>query len=57
MKYYLCLFLFQTMFVFATLVYFGCYKFMASMATPTHSESGVLIDGGMDLNSESGTSE
>ena len=30
---------------------------MESMAKPTYSESGALIDGGMDLNSESGTAE
>ena len=27
------------------------------MAKPTYSESGALIDGGMDLNTESGTAE
>ena len=27
------------------------------MAVAVHSDSGALIDGGMDLNSESGTSE
>ena len=41
----------------ATALYFGCYKFMESMAKPTYSESGALIDGGMDLNAESGTAE
>ncbi|XP_031552491.1 transmembrane protein 208-like isoform X2 [Actinia tenebrosa] len=46
-----------TMFVFATLVYIGCYKFMTSMAKPAYSDTGALIDGGMDLNSESGTAE
>ena len=40
-----------------TALYFGCYKFMVSMAKPTYSESGALIDGGMDLNTESGTAE
>lgn len=30
---------------------------MELMAKPTYSESGSLIDGGMDLNSESGTAE
>ena len=30
---------------------------MESMAKPTYSESGALIDGGMDLNIESGTAE
>lgn len=40
-----------------TALYFGCYKFMESMAKPTYSESGALIDGGMDLNTESGTAE
>lgn len=41
----------------ATALYSGCYKFMASMAKPTYSSSGNLIDGGMDLNQESGTAE
>lgn len=41
----------------ATVLYFGCYKFMESMAKPAYSESGALIDGGMDLNTESGTAE
>lgn len=41
----------------ATALYFGCYKFMESMAKPTYSESGALIDGGMDLNTGSGTAE
>lgn len=40
-----------------TALYFGCYKFMESMAKPTYSDSGALIDGGMDLNTESGTAE
>ncbi|RMX56636.1 hypothetical protein pdam_00002411 [Pocillopora damicornis] len=43
--------------VLATALYSGCYKFMASMAKPTYSSSGNLIDGGMDLNQESGTAE
>ncbi|XP_068721648.1 transmembrane protein 208-like [Montipora capricornis] len=43
--------------VMVTALYFGCYKFMESMAKPTYSESGALIDGGMDLNTGSGTAE
>ena len=47
----------KVLLVLATALYSGCYKFMASMAKPTYSSSGNLIDGGMDLNQESGTAE
>lgn len=48
---------FQVLLCMVTALYFGCYKFMESMAKPTYSDSGALIDGGMDLNTESGTAE
>lgn len=47
----------QVLLLIVTALYSGLYKFMESMAKPTYSESGALIDGGMDLNSESGTAE
>ena len=47
----------KVLLTFATAVYFGCYKMMVAMAKVTHSDSGALIDGGMDLNAESGTAE
>ncbi|UYV62788.1 TMEM208 [Cordylochernes scorpioides] len=39
---------------FSSLVYFGCLQLMKSMAKPIFSESGALIDGGIDLNMEGG---
>ena len=39
------------------LAYFGTYKFMSSMAKATYDASGVLMDGGIDLNMESGMAE
>ncbi len=39
-------------------MYFGSYKFMSSMATPTYDPvNGGLIDGGIDLNLEHGMAE
>nr|KAG5704538.1 hypothetical protein BaRGS_003849 [Batillaria attramentaria] len=37
-------------------VYFGSYRFMASMGRATYSE-GTLVDSGIDLNMESGMAE
>ncbi|XP_066290634.1 transmembrane protein 208-like isoform X1 [Branchiostoma lanceolatum] len=42
---------------FATLVYLASLQSMRSMARPTYSESGALMDGGIDLNMESGMAE
>ena len=50
-------FFFQVLLCMVTALYFGCYKFMESMAKPAYSDTGALIDGGMDLNTESGTAE
>ncbi|XP_064599311.1 transmembrane protein 208-like [Liolophura sinensis] len=36
---------------------FGCYQFMANMAKPTYGSSGNLLDGGIDLNMDSGMAE
>nr|SVE77354.1 EOG090X0IGL [Daphnia lumholtzi]SVE77977.1 EOG090X0IGL [Daphnia lumholtzi]SVE78606.1 EOG090X0IGL [Daphnia lumholtzi] len=36
---------------------FCCYRFMAYMAKAKYSETGQLLDGGIDLNMESGISE
>ncbi|GFS30967.1 transmembrane protein 208 [Trichonephila inaurata madagascariensis] len=48
---YMCL-------VFASiLVYAGCLQFMWSMAKATYSETGQLLDGGIDLNMEAGFAE
>ncbi|GFT62917.1 transmembrane protein 208 [Nephila pilipes] len=44
--------------VFASfLVYGGCLQFMWSMAKATYSETGQLLDGGIDLNMEAGFAE
>ncbi|XP_054748718.1 transmembrane protein 208-like [Lytechinus pictus] len=42
---------------FATAVYFGCYYFMRMMAQAKYSETGALLDGGLDLNMQSGMGE
>ncbi|XP_077983417.1 transmembrane protein 208-like [Glandiceps talaboti] len=41
----------------AVLIYFSCLSFMTKMARATFNTNGSLVDGGMDLNSESGTAE
>ncbi len=47
----------QLLFIFASSIYVGCYQFMASMAKPVYSQTGALVDGGLDLNMESGMAE
>ncbi|KAK5874263.1 hypothetical protein PBY51_019228 [Eleginops maclovinus] len=42
---------------FALAVYLGSYRSMYSMARPTFSEDGGLLDGGIDLNMEQGMAE
>ncbi|CAD5113253.1 DgyrCDS2432 [Dimorphilus gyrociliatus] len=37
--------------------YYGSYKFMSSMATPTYAPDGSLFDAGSDLNISGGVSE
>ncbi|XP_072013872.1 transmembrane protein 208-like [Amphiura filiformis] len=43
--------------IFASSIYVGCYQFMASMAKATYSQTGQVVDGGLDLNMESGMAE
>ncbi|XP_046843301.1 transmembrane protein 208-like [Xenia sp. Carnegie-2017] len=43
--------------VFSSSVYIACYKTMRSMAKPTYSSTGALLDGGIDLNMTSGMAE
>nr|ABI52781.1 DUF788 membrane protein [Argas monolakensis] len=43
--------------VFALLVYGGCIQAMRYMAKSSYSESGQLLDGGIDLNMEAGIAE
>lgn len=45
------------MLLISTSVYVGSVQFMTYMAKPTYSEGGQLMDGGLDLNMESGISE
>ncbi|XP_029177741.1 transmembrane protein 208 [Nylanderia fulva] len=42
---------------FSTIVYVGSYQFMSYMARATYSESGKLLDSGVDLNMEGGIAE
>lgn len=46
-----------TLIIFAVLVLIGCHQFMTYMARPAYSETGQLMDGGVDLNMESGIAE
>lgn len=46
-----------TLLIFTVLVLAGCHQFMTYMARPTYSETGQLVDGGIDLNMESGIAE
>lgn len=39
------------------IVQFGAYKFMAYMSKATFSESGQLLDSGVDLNMSGGIAE
>lgn len=39
------------------MLYMGCLQFMYSMAKATYSETGQLLDGGIDLNMEAGFAE
>ena len=41
----------------AGLVYFGSFQFMKKMATPVYGDETTLLDGGIDLNLESGMAE
>lgn len=49
--------LLQSLTVFSTIVYIGSYQFMSYMARATYSESGQLLDPGVDLNMEGGIAE
>ncbi|KAL0101032.1 hypothetical protein PUN28_018709 [Cardiocondyla obscurior] len=42
---------------FSAIVYIGSYQFMSYMARSTYSESGQLLDPGVDLNMEGGIAE
>ncbi|XP_046996740.1 transmembrane protein 208 [Schistocerca americana] len=44
-------------FLLAAASYIGSYQFMAYMAKPKYTESGQLVDSGVDLNMEGGIAE
>lgn len=46
-----------TLTVFSAIVYIGSYQFMKYIAHATYSESGQLLDSGIDLNMEGGIAE
>ncbi|XP_012223453.1 transmembrane protein 208 isoform X2 [Linepithema humile] len=46
-----------TLTAFSTIVYIGSYQFMSYMARAKYSESGQLLDSGVDLNMEGGIGE
>ncbi|GAB6031458.1 hypothetical protein CHUAL_009227 [Chamberlinius hualienensis] len=45
------------MFIISTAIYVGAVQFMTYMAKAKFSETGQLLDGGLDLNMESGVAE
>lgn len=45
------------LFIMSCIVQFGAYKFMAYMSKATFSESGQLLDSGVDLNMSGGIAE
>ena len=47
----------QFLLLFGSGVYFACFKMMESMSKATYSDSGALVDGGIDLNMSSGMAE
>ena len=47
----------QTLTLLSGIVYGSCYRFMTYMATAKYTESGQLIDSGVDLNMEGGIAE
>lgn len=47
----------QSLTAFSAIVYIGSYQFMSYMARATYSESGQLLDPGVDLNMEGGIAE
>lgn len=47
----------QVMLVFSAIVYVGSYQFMSFMARAKYTDSGQLIDSGVDLNMEGGVAE
>lgn len=49
--------LLQSLTVFSAIVYIGSYQFMSYMARATYSETGQLLDPGVDLNMEGGIAE
>lgn len=47
----------QLLYLFSCAVYIGAYQFMVFMSKPKHTETGQLIDTGVDLNMEGGIAE
>jgi len=47
----------QLLFAFSAAVTIGCFQFMNFMAKPKFSETGSLLDSGVDLNMENGVAE
>lgn len=50
-------FLSQILYLFSCAIYIGAYQFMVFMSKPKHTETGQLIDTGVDLNMEGGIAE
>jgi len=45
------------LYLFSCAIYIGAYQFMAYMSNPKYTETGQLIDSGVDLNMEGGIAE
>lgn len=48
---------FQLFFIFASIIFTGCYMFMQMMARASFTETGQLLDSGLDLNMQDGIAE
>lgn len=48
---------FQVLFLFAGIIHTAAFQFMSFMAKAKYSETGQLIDAGVDLNMEGGVAE
>jgi SRP-independent targeting protein 2/TMEM208 len=47
----------QLFFIFTSVIFTGCYMFMQMMARASLTETGQLLDAGLDLNMQDGIAE
>jgi SRP-independent targeting protein 2/TMEM208 len=51
------IFFLQLFFIFTSVIFTGCYMFMQMMARASLTETGQLLDAGLDLNMQDGIAE